>query len=398
MRCKIVAYALLVPITIAFGYAVFFVNSYRFEDPKDSPLYESTLRRSLQNFQRSDFVVGERPPQTFAIQQQPDAAAQAHFRQGIEFYQQEKYHEAIAQFEAADRLSPVNQNTLAYLSAAYAKSGDMEKARTISQRLQQLRSKQQPHQQPHQHQPAQQQTQPAPQESEAAQFLREGSELFHQGKFKQALQVLLQSFQLDQRNVETLRLIGQCHLMLDETDKTVQAYEVAARIAPENNVIFQELGEIYRHLGQPDKAKQAYEKALALNPEDNQSHAGLAMLLREEGEDEAANERFQREIDRCRTLIAREPQNPAHYATLASFYLHREVQLQEGLAMAQKAIQLAPGDSRYIAIAAELHAKLGNIQKAIELIDTAIAGEEGHGGYYMLLKQGFLKKQENQDE
>jgi len=70
----------------------------------------------------------------------------------------------------------------------------------------------------------------------------------------------------------TRNLIGEFHFMLgvtferSEPSRALAEFEVAARAAPDNDVLFYNLGLVYERMGLPDQALTAFERSAAINP------------------------------------------------------------------------------------------------------------------------------------
>jgi len=168
---------ILAVLAIAFAIKVFLYGGSEFQDPNDSPLYQSTLARAVDNFKESDYVVsrdgapGSRLPGAAALAagagqgqehaghgHQPQGQGEAGLGQaaqapadhgckdvkaGLEFIQQGDFKKAVASFEvAAQQCLPDDPCVQTYLGMAYDRTGDKEKSRQAYQRADQLKKAQ----------------------------------------------------------------------------------------------------------------------------------------------------------------------------------------------------------------------------------------------------------------
>jgi len=377
---------LLGAAAVVFGIKTFIYGGTEFNDPGDSPLYQSTLTRALDNFKtaQGELVIKEGAPLDDLIQRrQPAVADQGsqYLQSAITFIKQSKFKEAVTYLEAAASLSPNNYSVYSYLAMAYEKLGDKQKAQEAAATAARIKSGggvQKVGTQP-----------PGTQKPSAKQYAQAGLGMYQQGKYKEAVQYLELAAKLDPKDPEPLHTLGNCYLALGDVKKMVESYEAAVKAAPDNALSYYYLGIAYAHSSQKDKARESYQKAIELNPKDTLAHAELGRLYLADGKTEEAMNEFQFEIDFCKQLIEQKPEDPYVYNRLAQFYLRQNINLEEGLQLATKALGMKEDDPNILAAAAQLEFKVGDKDKANDLIDKAIGTNSPYKTYYEAVKRSF---------
>ncbi|HUU68553.1 MAG TPA: tetratricopeptide repeat protein [Planctomycetota bacterium] len=409
---RTIAYSILTVLAVAFGIRVFLYGGSTFQDPGDSPLYKSTLDRAVANFKDSDYVVSrdgapkgyggaaassyQQPNgvQQRAQGQQADPASQ-YLQAGLQAYQQKNYKGALAYFEAAAQYSPANATVQTYLGMTYDKLGDKAKSQQALQKAALLRKGQPGSQQQKAGQPAPQPVQPGATNNglvSSGQMspMESGMMLYRHGKFDEAATYFQLAIKASPADQTAYSMLGSCYFALRDNDKMIETYKSAVQANPTAAEPYYNLGIAYSHLGKTQDARQAYGKAIQINPAHSQAHAGLGKLLQAEGKNDEALKEFQYEIDVCKNLMKQKPDEPSTYNRLAHFYLQNNINLPEGIELIARALELKPDDSIYLATAAQLQAKSGNKDKAIEFIDKALQ-KSPDSVYFQAVKRNILK-------
>jgi tetratricopeptide (TPR) repeat protein len=118
-----------------------------------------------------------------------------------------------------------------------------------------------------------------------------------------------------------------------------------------------------------DEAEAGYRHALELDPGDWQNHLELARYLVERAsvEDEQRSERLASARDELARVIARAPEIPEGHATLG-IALAMAGDLDAGIASLEHALDLLPANAEIEYSLAQVHARAGHRQRAIELL------------------------------
>ncbi|NQT18670.1 MAG: tetratricopeptide repeat protein [Planctomycetes bacterium] len=408
---KAALYTILTIAAVAFAITTFLYGGSRSQDPHDSPLYDSTLQRAFGNFKTSHlswsdgawtyFVPDQethalketvskqfpggrgqyRPPPT-PTPAANDRASQF-FKYGIGFFQKKQYDKALIYFGAASSADPTNVQSLQYLVATYSQLGQTDKAQEATRKLNALQKA------PPARQPGPRQPQPKTQSYTAKDYLDAGMRLYNNSRFRQAIPFLDAALKLDRTNLQTYYSLANCYYAANDLNKMVQYYKAAVEQAPDNPTSNYYLGVALSQSNKPEEAAAAFNKTLELDPNHIQAHEGLGKLLKAKGKIEEAMKQFQYQIDATTKLIADNPRNTGNYNELAQFYLRNNINITEGLRLAEKAIEINPDDPPSLATAAQFQFKLGNKDKAIELIDKAIAGKAEKTTFYQMLRNTF---------
>jgi len=321
---KTVAYVILTVAVAVFAVKTFIYGGSKYQDPNDSPLYESMLTRSIgTSFRPSEFVLGQAPAQQYVRQHPPQQPQQ---------------------FQGRPQVGPPPK----------------------------LRS--------------------------AAEYLEAAMSLYTQGRYKEAIPLFDAAIKADPKNPQTYFSLANCYLVTGDKASMLLYYEAAAKAVPEDATAHFFLGVAYTQVGKSEEARSAFRKAIELDPQHTHAHEGMAKLLKGEGKHEEAMKEYQYEIDLCKKLIKEKPEEPSNYNRLAQFYLRNDINLKEGVELVTKALKIDPERASTLATAAQLHFKNGNTQKALELIDKAIAKKTDRGPYYEMMKRHFIATPKNKPE
>jgi tetratricopeptide (TPR) repeat protein len=82
--------------------------------------------------------------------------------------------------------------------------------------------------------------------------------------------------------------------------------------------------------------------------------------------------------------------DPAYDAMAAGYQALERGQTEQALRLAQQAIAILPREAKFYALAAEAHARAGNHQQAVSLLDQALDYNPQYFGYY--LQRGLAQK------
>lgn len=133
------------------------------------------------------------------------------------------------------------------------------------------------------------------------------------------------------------------------------------KLRPGRPIVLFALGKSLAGAGQTDFAKARFEEMLQSQPSSGEALQALAELEVSRGNDEGA-------ITAYRRWIAVQPQNPVALNDLAYLLVKKGTGLPEALAMAKKALQLAPGNPGILDTIGVLHLKMGNVEEAARVL------------------------------
>jgi len=119
------------------------------------------------------------------------------------------------------------------------------------------------------------------------QFLR-ALQAMQQGRLAEATALVDSLLRLNPREVNSLRLRGQCHLAQGRVDTAIESFQQAVNIADDYAEAWADLGRAYQQLDETVLAEQHYRRALAINPKLGAAARPLRNLLELRGETQAA--------------------------------------------------------------------------------------------------------------
>lgn len=101
---------------------------------------------------------------------------------------------------------------------------------------------------------------------------------------KAALEQYRNALKLDPQSLTARIDLAETYLFFDEYTEAAQQLEIAARLAPRDSRIWNNLGYTYNAVGQLDDAVSSYERALRFDPADVRARVALADCERRRGD------------------------------------------------------------------------------------------------------------------
>jgi tetratricopeptide (TPR) repeat protein len=174
------------------------------------------------------------------------------------YFDQEKYEEAVAEFQEAARLAPEDDQVHLYLGRAYYELGRYEEAIAAYREAVRL----------------------APDDAAAHFYL--GLAYQQQGDLDQALASYQEAIRLDPNLDEAHTNIGGVYENLGEVDKAIAAYTTAIQVNPDNDAAHYNLGLIYHDQGLLEAAVTEYLAAIDANPGQADAYYNLGIAYYEQ--------------------------------------------------------------------------------------------------------------------
>jgi tetratricopeptide (TPR) repeat protein len=158
-----------------------------------------------------------------------------------------------------------------------------------------------------------------------------------QGQYEKAVQ-LLQSELAKRPDMPQIQIaLGNLAFRAEKYDLAIQNYQAMLRRNPDDGGVYVRLGETYRKKGDTKAAVNAFRKAKELLPNDIQPHLQLALLLDGTGQHEQALPIYQQ-------ILKLQPDNPVALNNLAYLMAEAGGDLDQALALAERAKQKLPAD------------------------------------------------------
>ena len=149
-------------------------------------------------------------------------------------------------------------------------------------------------------------------------------------------------------------------------ERDILTYQTVTGINPKNARAWHTLGNLQRSAGQYDQAAISLEKAVELDPRQEVFHYHLGLVY-------AAQNRFEDAVETFKKVIQINPEYNLAHATLAGYYrkLGKTEESKYHMAIARRTMQ---DEKEYNQACFE--SICGNVDKAIELLKTALKGEQ----------------------
>ncbi len=122
--------------------------------------------------------------------------------------------------------------------------------------------------------------------------------LVEAGEFDGAIALLLELRQQSPRDINVLRMLGHCMMMIDMREGAIQNLSFAAKLEPRNIELQVDLASAYRRVDALRKAHQAADAALKIDPTYPRAVMVKARLLQSHGSTQQAYELVKVAIDR----------------------------------------------------------------------------------------------------
>lgn len=161
------------------------------------------------------------------------------------------------------------------------------------------------------------------------------------------------------------RDLAEFYLSREQPDEALALLERMAKRWPEAAWVHYSLGQLYLQLNLNSQAEAAFRSAVGADGGFAQAYASLGNALYEQKKHGAAVEAYQ-------TAISLNPRDHSSLNNLAWVYAVQGIQLQEGIEISSRALQLAPDSPIYLDTLAELYYRQGDSERAVTLIRRAI--------------------------
>jgi eukaryotic-like serine/threonine-protein kinase len=200
-----------------------------------------------------------------------------------------------------------------------------------------------------------------------------GSFYLDSERYDDAIEQYQQALALAPDNAEAYLTLGSAYGWRGRHEEAIEAYQRSLAIRP-NPGAYSNLGSLYLNLGSFPEAIASFERAVEF-PEANETAFGnlaRAYLFTPDRREDAAAA-FEREMARCRTRLAEDPERAGAWFWLAyslTVLGHRE----ESLAALKEALDRRPNDPHYVYLAAWVYNRLGEREKALDALERAIGG------------------------
>jgi tetratricopeptide (TPR) repeat protein len=185
--------------------------------------------------------------------------------------------------------------------------------------------------------------------------------------------------------------LGNYYVDLGKTKEALEAFNIASRLQPKSIPPLVNASMLYARLGNNAAAEQKLRDALAVDPENAVVNFNLGLLLAEKNRPGEAEKLLE-------IALENNPQMPAAAYNLAIIVAARSP--GEAVKWCRRAVELSPGDAKYVYTLAFYLYQSGNIEEASRFLQTLVGDNPEYIDAYALLgrileEQGRLSEARN---
>jgi pentatricopeptide repeat protein len=180
------------------------------------------------------------------------------------------------------------------------------------------------------------------------------------GRSEEAIEQWERAISLSPEMMELHFQAGFSYYAAGRLDEAIAAWEETARLRPDFPQAHFQLGIAYEDLGDHQRAIEEYRTTLEINPAYILAGYNLGHLYKRLG-------RIEEAITEFKKAIQADPQFGDVYNSLAWLYAQEGINLDEGIELANRALELDPDKAAYWDTLAELYIKNGELGKAREI-------------------------------
>ena len=204
------------------------------------------------------------------------------------------------------------------------------------------------------------------QDDKIKELLEKAESLYNEGKYKEAIEVLLEANELKQKDYNILCLLGKSYYMDNQYKEAIKYFSEVLKLKPNDYNILRLLGDSYYCMNNQDReAIKYYSEALKLKPEDT-------YILKMLGKACLTESRFKEAIDYLsRAIKLDESLKLEILGDLGEAYcLDRDTEI--GIDCFVEKIELKRDNLSYLIVFADAYDSMGKFKKAEETILRAI--------------------------
>jgi len=167
----------------------------------------------------------------------------------------------------------------------------------------------------------------------------------------------------------------------EKYEEAIEDYKKSAEFSPQPGGAYALIGELYLKLKDYEEAEKWLRHALSAGAMPL-AYAGLGDVQKALSNTEEAEKQYAKAEKAFTDEIDKSPNEALNYNNLAWFYATHDRELDKGIKLAKKAIELDPKTAAYLDTLAELYYRKGDCEPAIEEIKKAIALDPPHIRYF----------------
>ena len=281
-----------------------------------------------------------------ALSLDPDQA-QVHICLGIIYHGTGKLERAIEEFDLAVELRPASDDAFRWLGRCYTRKGETERAIGCFEKAIELR--------------------PGYWDN----YNKLGECYYTFGRYREAAEQFRRIIEIQPDNFQGYSNLGSMYYLLGLYEHAAAMYRRAIEINP-NEDSHTNLGTTYFYLGQYEAAIEAYTAAVGLNPRNDILHCNLGDAYQRVGRKQEAEAQFKSASNLLKEYLTTNPDDAESLSHLAICEAKLQNK-QEAQARMEHAVALEPNNTTLMYEQAVVYALTGEVKKAIECLDTALA-------------------------
>ena len=219
-------------------------------------------------------------------------------------------------------------------------------------------------------------------------LFREAKLLFRAKKYRDSLSVLKRCLALTQEDPEAYKLVASNAILIDRMDIAETALKSAAKLAPNDYLVFFNLGALYYTGSRFPQARPPLEKSLKLNPDYVPARLFLGLTLEELGQEPEAIECYHLAIKAAETSGFKGEQPYLYLGRL----LYRENRMDESLPYLQKAVEANPQSCEALCLLARVRMYRSLDREAIDVLNQCRRSDPQYPESHYLLSRIYSKQ------
>ncbi len=181
-----------------------------------------------------------------------ESITQAHYNQGCNHLENQRYGEAITEFNEVLRIDSSFTDTYCGLAKAYLGQDKLISAKNYAEEAQRLNKN---------YQPALKLLEDIRQA-----YYKRGVASIEAGEYVKVIEFLLNAYSINPNNKEVCVNLADAYCLMDDEVNAASWYQKVIDIDPNDKIAYTELGNAYYNMGKYEKAMDSFQKAKKLDP------------------------------------------------------------------------------------------------------------------------------------
>ena len=219
-------------------------------------------------------------------------------------------------------------------------------------------------------------------------LFREAKLLFRDQNYRNSLRVLERCLALNQQDPEAYKLVASNAILIKRMDIAEQALKTAAKLAPNDYLVYFHLGALYYTDSRFFQAQSPLEKSLSLNPDYVPARLFLGLTLEELGHEPLAIEYYHLSIETAERSGFKGEQPYLYLGRL----LYRQNRIDDSLPYLQKAVDANPRSCESLCLLARALIYKSREAEAIAALNQCRRADPQHPEAHYLLSRVYVKQ------